>query len=131
MRNLKALKGPVSAGQSWNVMEKGRGQYRYSVPGSEALESIFSGPPFWSPQKPRLRRKRRWERESGKHPLPGWTPLVREQAGKRLPQVADGFGLGLVFAWSSTLGSVRCAEAVSQGLGFAETKAREFGGDQA
>ena len=54
--------------------------------------------------------------------FPGWTPLVREQAGERLPQVADGFGLGLVFTRGPTLGSVGCTEAVSQGLGFAETE---------
>lgn len=48
--------------------------------------------------------------------------LVREQAGKRLPQVADGFGLGLVFTWGPTLGGVGCAEAVGQGLRFAETE---------
>lgn len=48
--------------------------------------------------------------------------LVREQAGKRLPQVADGFSLGLVFTWGPTLGGVGCAEAVGQGLRFAVTE---------
>lgn len=57
------------------------------------------------------------------HPLaPGWTPLVREQAGEGLPQVADGLGLGLVFTRGPALGSVGRAEAVSQGLRFAETE---------
>lgn len=55
-------------------------------------------------------------------PVPAPAGLVREQAGKGLPQVADGFGLGLVFTWGPALGSIRCAEAVSQGLGFAETE---------
>ena len=47
---------------------------------------------------------------------------VGEEAGERLPQVADGLGLGLVFTGGPTLGGVRRAEAVSQGLGFAETE---------
>lgn len=55
-------------------------------------------------------------------PLPARASLVREQAGKGLPQVADGFGLGLVLTWGPTLGGIGCAEAVGQGLGFAETE---------
>lgn len=63
-------------------------------------------------------------------PVQPGAALVREQAGKRLPQVADGFGLGLVFTWGPALGGVRCAEAVGQGLGFAETERRGGWGQQ-
>lgn len=59
---------------------------------------------------------------NGALPLPAQASLVREQAGKRLPQVADGFGLGLILTWGPTLGGVGRAEAVGQGLGFAETE---------
>lgn len=50
------------------------------------------------------------------------TGLVGEQAGEGLPQVADGFGLGLILTRGPALGRVGRAEAVCQGLGFAETE---------
>lgn len=64
LRNLEALKGPHSAGQSWNVMEKESGDTDTQFLGQRHLESIFSGPPFCSHQEPRLRRKMRRERGS-------------------------------------------------------------------
>lgn len=59
---------------------------------------------------------------NGAPPAPARARLVGKQAGKGLPQVADGFGLGLVFTWGPALGGVGGAEAVRQGLGFAETE---------
>lgn len=53
-------------------------------------------------------------------PPPCGTGLVGEQAGEGLPQVADGFGFGLILTWGPALGCVGRAEAVCQGLGFVE-----------
>lgn len=99
-------------------MAKGSGK----VPGSKAFRKYFLRPSILFPSGTKA------EMEDGagevgrvtEHSLPSLAALVREQAGERLPQVADGFSLGLVFAWGPTLGGVRCAEAVSQGLGFVE-----------
>lgn len=45
--------------------------------------------------------------------------LVREQAGKRLPQVSNGLGLGFVLI-AGTEGITKGIEGIGQGLGFTE-----------
>lgn len=45
--------------------------------------------------------------------------LVREQAGKRLPQVSDGLGLGFVLI-AGTEGLAKGIKGIGQGLGFTE-----------
>lgn len=68
-----------------------------------------------------VRNKAEKDDEAGRRGARG-TGLVGEQAGEGLPQVADGFGLGLILTRGPTLGRVGRAEAVRQGLGFAETE---------
>lgn len=45
--------------------------------------------------------------------------LVREQAGKRLPQVSNGLGLGFVLI-ARAEGVTEGIKGIGQGLGFAE-----------
>lgn len=114
MRNLEALKCPPLG---WMMLEhhgKGKWEHMDSVPGSKAFGKDILRPSILFPAGTKA------EMEGGAGEA--WPGLVREQAGERLPQVADGLGLGLVFTGGPALGGVRCAEAVSQGLGFAETE---------
>lgn len=52
--------------------------------------------------------------------------LVREQAGKRLPQVSNGLGLGFVFV-AGTEGLTKGIEGIGERLGFTEKQTQTTG----
>lgn len=111
------------------LQRHGKGRWEHAEilsPWVRGIREYFRRPSILFPSGTKAEKDHEAEGERARtlcHPSPG--RLVREQAGKGLPQVADGLGLGLIFTCGPTLGGVGCAEAVSQGLGFAETKRQE------
>lgn len=125
LRNLEALKGPPLSRTMLECHGEGKwGHVSILSSGSKAFRRCVLRPSILFPSGTRPRRTMRQDGEglAERGPPPRGTGLVGEQAGEGLPQVADGFGLGLILTRGPALGRVGRAEAVCQGLGFAETE---------
>lgn len=104
-RSHGGSQGYCSVRRHWNVMVKEMGMHiDHQFLGQRHLGSMF--PPGTEAEKEGARERLKSSSRPSFLPSSPSRRLVGEEAGKGLPQVADGLSLGLVFTWGPSMGGI-------------------------